>query len=90
MNNAHFDQIKYVHKLEAAGVSRAQAEVQAETFYSFIYDHMATKQDVLKSSNDLRSDMQILKRDLKIWFGGMLATMIIVMSAIMTVIVHVK
>ena len=105
MNNpkrvVYFDQVKYIHKLEAVGVTRAQAEVQAQTFNDFINDHLATKQDleqtemvlrneILKSEAVLRADMQILKRDLKIWFGGMMATFVVVMSAIVGIIVHVK
>jgi DNA anti-recombination protein RmuC len=32
--------------------------------------------------------IEVLKRDLKIWFGGMLVGLVVVMSGIMTLIVH--
>ena len=33
-------------------------------------------------------EVELLKRDLKIWFGGMLVGLVVVISGIMTLIVH--
>ena len=37
---------------------------------------------------EIELKIEVLKRDLKIWFGGMLVGLVVVMSGIMTLIVH--
>lgn len=74
MTTALFDTLAYTKKLEEAGVTRKQAEVQAEAFAELIDEKIATKADI----HDLKKDIEVLsvKIDWLMKFIG-LATLII-------------
>lgn len=57
-----FDTLKLARKLEAAGFSSKQAGDAAEAIAEAMGEEIAT-----------RADLELLKRDLKIWFGGVMA-----------------
>ncbi len=46
MSTIPFDTHAYVKKLETAGFTEQQAEVQVEALTGLIYDHLATKRDL--------------------------------------------
>jgi len=64
-----FDTLKFVEKLEAGGFTHQQAKAAAEAFADATGQELATKGDIVA----VRSDMQIMERDLKIWLGKMLS-----------------
>ena len=71
MSETTFDTLKYAKKLVKAGFTEQQAEVQAEAIKELIDDKLATKRD-----------LKVLKDQLTIRFGTMLATAVIVLAAI--------
>jgi hypothetical protein len=94
-----FDPLQYMKRLEAVGFTREQAEAQAETFLTIVQEQLVTKQDLKEVEAQLTNqikeleakttlEVELLKRDLKIWFGGMLVGLVVVISGIMTLIVH--
>jgi hypothetical protein len=103
---ASFDSLQYVKRLEAVGVPRAQAEVQAEIFLSVMEEQLVTKYDIKELEGKISLELEIirrdikelevklsnqtelLRRDLKIWFGGMLITLVASLSGIATLTLH--
>lgn len=67
-----FDTLSYAKRLKKAGFTEEQAEVQAETFLIIVEDHLVTKRDLKELEVALRRDMEIMRRDMKIWFGSLL------------------
>ena len=53
MSTLAFDTHAYIKKLEAVGVTEAQAEVQAQALTDLINDRLATKDDLLALENRL-------------------------------------
>lgn len=62
-----FDTLALARRLEAAGFAAEQAQDTAAALAEVMSDPAATKQDI----RDLRSDLEILKRELTIRVGGM-------------------
>jgi len=64
-----FDTHAYVKKLVTAGVSEAQAEVQAETLTELLDNNLATRRDLKELETSLKHDIKELEvstqRDLK-------------------------
>lgn len=74
-----FDTLKFVEKLEAGGFTHAQAKAAAEAFAEATTQELATKTDVAS----VRSDIEIAKRDLKIWFGSVMVVAVgVILAAI--------
>jgi len=75
---AIFDTLKYTKGAEAIGIKREHAEYQAQQMALLINDTLATKQDLI-----------MLKNDLIIKIGGMLAAYsLFIISVITFVIKH--
>jgi hypothetical protein len=73
--SAPFDTLKFVEKLEAGGFTHAQAKAFAEA----TSQELATKTDVAS----VRSDIEIAKRDLEIWFGSVMVVAVgVILAAI--------
>lgn len=66
-----FDTLQYAKKLEKAGFTPEQAEIQAETLKEIIQDNIATK-----------SYLEYLKKDLTIRMGVLAVTIISVLAVI--------
>ena len=69
MSTIPFDTHAYVKKLQAAGFTEAQAEVQAEAIAGLVNEQLATKRDLKELETVLKRDLAeletALKRDLK-------------------------
>ena len=50
----NFDTLSYVKRLEAVGVPREQAEVQAETMRDIVDEKLATKTDITELKRDIK------------------------------------
>ena len=94
-----FDTLSYAKKLQKAGFTQEQAEIQAETFLSIVQEQLVSKRDLKEVEANLQRDLkevektlrveiEMTKRDLKIWFGGMLVVAVTVLSAMMALITH--
>lgn len=82
----HFDTLKFVERLEAGGFTHAQAKAAAEAFAEATSQELATKADISSVRADIvgvRSEIEIDKRDLKIWFGSV---MVVAVGVILTAI----
>ena len=78
-NSVPFDTLKFVEKLEAGGFTHAQAKAAAEAFAEATSQELSTKTDIAS----VRSDIEIAKRDLKIWFGSVMVVAVgVILAAI--------
>jgi hypothetical protein len=75
-----FDTLAYAKRLQQAGVSAEQAEVQAEALRDVVDEKLATKQDIALLQRDikelestLRRDIAEMKFDAVKWLIGLLA-----------------
>ncbi|MBG0811513.1 DUF1640 domain-containing protein [Methylosinus sp. H3A] len=76
-NSVPFDTLKFVEKLEAGGFTHAQAKAAAEAFAEATTDIAS-----------VRSDIEIAKRDLKIWFGAVMVVAVGVILAAIRYLPH--
>ncbi|MFN3077154.1 MAG: DUF1640 domain-containing protein [Alphaproteobacteria bacterium] len=74
-----FDTLKFVEKLEAGGFTHAQAKAAAEAFAEATSQELATKSDIAA----VRTDMEILKRDLTLRLGTIVAAGVAFLAALM-------
>ena len=58
------DTLAYAEKLQEAGISQRQAEIQARVMYEFFQSHLATKKDVYQVQSELQQSIK--DTDLKI------------------------
>lgn len=82
MTTTTFDSLGYAKKLEEAGFTRQQAEVQANAMREIVEDKLATKQDLDALRIELQRDMKELELRLTIRLGAMMAASIAVVAAL--------
>lgn len=68
-----FNSLNYAKRLEPAGFTRQQAEVQANIMTEIVDEKIATKQD-----------LRVLEYRITICLGGMLAAAVAVLAALIT------
>lgn len=73
MSAVPFDALRFATKLQAGGFTVEQARAAAEAFAEATSQEIATKADIAALGSMVRGDVQIMERDLKIWFGKMMA-----------------
>ena len=78
----NFDTLQYAKKLQKAGFTEEQAEIQAETFKeqndtinNWIDSNLVTKQD-------LKQALNILKQDLTIRLGSMIVAAVVTLGVL--------
>ncbi len=64
------DRLTLTRAFEGAGLKSGDAERIATEIYDAIHDNVATKIDLDQLGRDLRSELAISVRDLKIWAGS--------------------
>ncbi|MBV8357600.1 MAG: hypothetical protein JO189_06635 [Deltaproteobacteria bacterium] len=64
--NLLFDKLVYIDHLTRAGIDEAQARAHAEAMEEALRESVATKSDIV----ELRHEIQLAIRDLKIWTGS--------------------
>jgi hypothetical protein len=74
MASAIFDTHAFVKRLIAAGMPEQQAEILAEEHARLLGERFATKQDIV--------DLEKLKDQLTIRFGGMLTAAVVIVTAL--------
>lgn len=88
-----FDTLAYAKRLQAAGVPREQAEVQAEAMREIVEDKLSTKRDLqemeLRLNARICSEINDLKRDIReqelrmtLKLGGMMAASVAIVAAL--------
>ncbi|PJI56404.1 DUF1640 domain-containing protein [Escherichia coli] len=83
MAQVYFDTLKFVEKLEASGIPAAQARAISDAVReSHESVEVATKRDLDDLKKELRSDMELLRKDLTIKMGGMFVVAVGVLAAI--------
>ncbi|BBU60758.1 hypothetical protein MSC49_06930 [Methylosinus sp. C49] len=60
-----FDTLKFVEKLEAAGVSHAQAKATAEAFAEATGQELVTKSDLAAAKAELKADIASTRAELR-------------------------
>ncbi len=76
-----FDTLAYAKKLKAAGFTDLQAEVQTEALVEIVEGRLATRQNLKETETALRRDMKEMEQRLTIRLGGLIATAIIIVAA---------
>jgi hypothetical protein len=83
-----FDTLKFVERLEAGGFTHTQARAAAEAFAEATSQELATtsdlaavKSDLASVKSELKAEIEIAKRDLKIWFGSIMVVAVGVLMA---------
>ncbi|ATQ69964.1 MULTISPECIES: hypothetical protein [Methylosinus] len=83
MSAVAFDTLKFARKLEAGGFTQAQATAAAEAFADATSQELATKSDLAATKAELKADIELVKRDLKIWFGSVMVVAVgVILAAI--------
>ncbi len=77
-----FNTLKYARMMEEVGFSREQSETSVRILVEIMDEKLATKEDL----KELRSELQLLKSDLTIRMGTMLAASIAVLTAVQKLI----
>ena len=67
-----FDTFDYARKLQKAGFTEHQAEVQVDALRTLIENDLATKQDLARITAEMRKDIAESKAETLKWIGGML------------------
>ncbi len=80
---AAFDTLTYAKKLEEAGFTPKQAEVQAHALADIVDERLATKEDIRDLKKDIDLKLEIMRSSLIIWLGGIVITAGVVVSGIM-------
>lgn len=71
MNTITFDKLEYINSLKSSGVDDHQAQAMANALDKALRDTVATKHD-----------MELLRRDVKIWIMAQTTVIISILSAI--------
>ena len=58
------DTLRYAKRLQAAGVSQAQAEAQAEALSEAVRDSLVTKSDLNEAVDRIKGDLRVEMREL--------------------------
>ena len=86
MSGITFDSLGYAKKLESAGFTREQAEVQTEALREVIEDKIATRQDLKGLEASLEGKIRELEYRLTIRLGTMLAASVAIIVALVKLI----
>ncbi len=80
---AAFDTLTYAKKLEDAGFTSKQAEVQAFALADIVDERLANKEDIRDIKKDIDLKIELLRRDMIIWLGGIVIATGVVLSGVM-------
>ena len=75
MTTTSFDTLNYAKKLQEAGFTPQQAEAQAEALLAVVDENLATKHDI-----------ELLRRDIIIWLGGLIIVSTTALGILMKVL----
>jgi hypothetical protein len=78
MTTVPFDTLALARKLEAAGFPAQQAQDVSAALAEVMAADLATKRDI----QDLRAEIALATRDLKIWTAGLAGVVIAALSAL--------
>ncbi len=87
MTTVAFDTLASAKRPEEKGLPRQHAEALAQELAQsrqIDLSNLATKQDVLAVKQELKQDLEILRRDMTIKFGTMLAAAVAVLFGLLT------
>jgi coproporphyrinogen III oxidase len=81
-----FDTLAYAKRLQAAGFTQAQAEVQAEALAEIVDERLATKQDLREQEQRLLSRMEQIEYKLTLRLGAMIVAAVGVMATLVKIL----
>ena len=90
MNAVPFDTLKLAQRLEAAGLAAPVAAGASEALAEAMSGaELATKADVKAAESALRSEIELLRRDLTIRLGGMMILGVgVILTAMRFMLLH--
>lgn len=63
--NLAFDTLGYAKKLQSAGFTQQQAEVQAQTFLAIVQEQLVSKRDLKELEVKMETKIELVRRDIK-------------------------
>ena len=86
MSATTFDTLTYAKLLQEAGFTAQQAEAQAEALRAVVDQNLATKQDLKEMETRLDHKIELVRRDIIIWLGGIIIAATTVLGTLMKVL----
>ena len=86
MSATSFDTLTYAKLLQEAGFTAQQAEAQAEALRAVVDQNLATKQDLKEMETRLDHKIELVRRDIIIWLGGMIVVTTAALAVLMKVL----
>ena len=86
MSVTSFDTLTYAKLLQEAGFTAQQAEAQAEALRAVVDQNLATKQDLKEMETRLDHKIELVRRDIIIWLGGIIIAATTVLGTLMKVL----
>ena len=86
MSVTSFDTLTYAKLLQEAGFTAQQAEAQAEALRAVVDQNLATKQDLKEMETRLDHKIELVRRDIIIWLGGIIIATTTVLGTLMKVL----
>ena len=87
MSVTSFDTLTYAKLLQEAGFTAQQAEAQAEALRAVVDQNLATKQDLKEMETRLDHKIELVRRDIIIWLGGIVVAGFAVMASMTGVVI---
>ena len=82
MSTVTFDKLAYIDSLKGAGIPDEQARAHAGALSDALHDAVATQADIQR----LESKIELQDRDLKIWFGKMMAWQLTAIAGLLAIV----
>ncbi len=81
-----FDTLTYAKVLQEAGFTAQQAEAQADALRAVVDQNLATKQDLKEMETRLDHKIELVRRDIIIWLGGIIVVATAALAVLMKVL----
>ena len=85
MSTITFDKLAFIDSLKESGVPEAQARAHATALNNALHDTVATQAELREAESRLERRINLVERDLKIWFGKMMAWQLGAIAALLAI-----
>ncbi|MEI8396276.1 MAG: hypothetical protein WCF85_16195 [Rhodospirillaceae bacterium] len=85
MSSITFDKLAYIDSLKVAGIPENQARAHAGALNDALHDTVATQADLRETELRLERKIDLVERDLKIWFGKMMAWQLTAIAGLLAI-----
>ncbi len=85
MSTVTFDKLAYIDSLKESGIPEAQARAHATALNNALHDSVASQADLREAVTRLEGRVDLVERDLKIWFGKMMAWQLTAIAGLLAI-----